>query len=101
MEKNINKNLPKSPTKKNINENNKSNSNSDNKKLKKEKEDEKLKNIEIINLIKTVKSKYIIKSIFSCLKDDLILTIIVHNKEYQNLFEIDTDYYKNKSGKEG
>jgi len=96
MKKNNIKKLSKVPNKKNINENNKLKSNSDNKNLKKEKEVEKSKDIEIINLIKTVKSQYIIKSIFSCLKEKIKMTIIVHNKKYQNLFGFDINYYKKK-----
>jgi len=76
-----------------------SKSNSDNKNPLKEKEIEKPKNIEVVNLIKTLKSQYIIKDIFSCLEEKTKLTIIVHNKKYQNLLGLDINYYKNKSGK--
>ena len=98
MKKNNNKKLSKAPNKKNINENTKSKSNSDNKNLKKEKEEENAKNIEVINLIKTVKSKFIIINIFSYLKVDTELTIIVHNKKYQKLLGYDTNYKKKKAG---
>ncbi len=92
------KKLPKSQKEKIINEEIKLDSNSENKNHKKEKEGN-IKNIEIINLLKTVKSKFIIKKIFSCLEENMKLTIIVHNKKFQNLFGLDTIYYKNKIGK--
>ncbi len=53
------KKIPKVINKKNINEKTKSKPNSDNKNLIEEKDIEKLKNIEVVNLIKTVKSKFI------------------------------------------
>ena len=99
MKKNNNKSLSEEPKKKNRNEKTNSKSNSDNQNLKKEKEVEKSKNIEVINLIEAVKSKFIIENIFSCLEENTKLTIMVHNKKYQNLFGFNTDYYKNKSGK--
>ena len=76
-----------------------SKSNSDNKNPLKEKEIEKPKNIEVVNLIKTLKSQYIIKDIFSCLEEKTKLTIIVHNKKYQNLLGFSINYYKNTSEK--
>ena len=94
-----NKNLSNAPNKNNINEKTKSESNSHNINLIKKKENEKPKNVEDVDLIKKVKYKYIIENIFSCLKENIKLTIIVHNKKYQNLFGLDTEYYKNKSGK--
>ena len=94
-----NKNLSNAPNKNNINEKTKSESNSHNINLIKKKEIEKPKNVEDVDLIKKVKYKYIIENIFSCLKENIKLTIIVHNKKYQNLFGLDTEYYKNKSGK--
>ena len=60
---------------------------------------EKEKNIEVVNLIKTLKSQYIIKDIFSCLEEKTKLTIIVHNKKYQNLLGFSINYYKNTSEK--
>ena len=87
MKKNNNKKLSKAPNKKNINEKTKSKPNSDNKNLIEEKDIEKLKNIEVVNLIKTVKSKYIIENIFSCLEENMKLTIIVHNKKFQNYLD--------------
>ena len=99
MKKNNNKKLSKAPNKKNINENTKSKSNLDNKSSQKEKEVEKSKNIEVVNLIKTVKQKYNIVNIFSYLEEKTKLIIIVHNKKYQNLFGLDTNYYINKSEK--
>ena len=78
----------------------KSTSNSNKKNLIKEKEVERQKNIEVVNLIKAVKSEIpIIENIFSFLEEKTKLNIIVHNKKYQNLFGIDINYYKNKSGK--
>ena len=53
------KNIPKVPKEKIINEKTKLKPNSDNKNLIEEKDIEKLKNIEVVNLIKTVKSKFI------------------------------------------
>ena len=60
---------------------------------------EKPKEKESINLIDVVKSKYITNKIFSFLEENLKLNIIVHNKKYQNLLEINIEYYKKKSGK--
>ena len=77
----------------------KSTSNSNKKNIIKEKEVERQKNIEVVNLIKTVKSQYFIKDIFSCLEENKKLTIIVHNKKYQNLLGFSINYYKNTSGK--
>ncbi len=90
------KNISKVKEKKNINENVKSKSNLDNKSSQKEKEVEKSKNIEVTNLIEAVKSKFIIENIFSCLEENTKLTIIVHNKKYQNFFGLDIDYYRKK-----
>ncbi len=60
---------------------------------------EKQKNTEDVNLIKTVKSKYILQKIFSYLEENIKLILIVHNKNYQNLFGFDINNYKNESGK--
>jgi len=99
MKKNNNK-ISKEQNKKNINEKAESKPNSDNKCLQKEKEVEKPKNIEAVNLIKTIKSELpIIENIFSFLEEHTKLFIIVHNKKYQNLLGLDINYYKNKSGK--
>ena len=70
----------------------KSNSNSNKKNLIKEKEVERRKNIEIINLMKTVRSKSIIQNIFSFLKENTKLPIIAHDKKYQNLFGFGINY---------
>ena len=100
MKKNNNKKIAKEQNKKNINEKAESKPNSDNKCLQKEKEVEKPKNIEVVNLIKAVKSEIpIIENIFSFLEEHTKLFIIVHNKKYQNLFGFDIDYYRKKSGK--
>ena len=55
MKKNNNKKIAKEQNKKNINEKAESKPNSDDKCFQKEKEVEKPKNIEVVNLIKTVK----------------------------------------------
>ena len=82
------KNIQKSQKDKNINEEIKSQSNSGNKNSKKEKDVvEKSQDSEVIYLIKTVKSKFIIKKIFSCLEENMKLTIIVHNKKFQNYLD--------------
>ena len=99
MKKNNNKKIAKEQNKKNINEKAESKPNSDDKCFQKEKEVEKPKNIEVVNLIKTVKFELIIENIFSCLEEKTKLIIIVHNKKYQNLFGFDIDYYRKKSGK--
>ena len=59
--------------------------------------EEKPKNIKPINLIETVKSKYVIKELFSYLSQILKLRIIKYNKKYQNLFEINIENYKKES----
>ena len=53
----------------------------------------------IIDLRKSVKSRYIIKKILSFLDEYLKLNIIAHNKKFQRLFNIDVDYYRKESGK--
>ena len=58
---------------------------------------EKLKDIKPVNLIETVKSKYIAIKIFSYLNEMLKLDIIKYNKKYKNLLEINIEDYKQKS----
>jgi len=53
----------------------------------------------IIDLRKSIKSRYIIKKILSFLDEYLKLNIIAHNKKFQRLFNIDVDYYRKESGK--
>ena len=67
---------------------------SDNKIIKREKS----KNMETINLLEEVKL-YITKEIFSFLEENIKLNIIKYNKKYQNLFEINIEYFRKKSGK--
>ena len=58
--------------------------------------EEKLKDINPINLIEKVKSKYITNIIFSYLERILKLKIIKYNKKCQNLFGINIENYKEK-----
>ena len=50
-------------------------------------------------LINSIKSRNIFKQIFSFIDDDLKLKLIIYNKKIQNVFKIDIDYIKEKSGK--
>ncbi len=54
---------------------------------------------ELINLKKSLKSKYILKELFSFLDEKRKLKIIQYNKKYNELLEIDIKQYKEKSGK--
>ena len=58
-----------------------------------------LKYIKSLNLIKTVKSKYITIEIFSYLNQNVKLEIIKYNKKYHNLLEINIESYKKVSKK--
>ena len=51
------------------------------------------------NIIKTIKSKYIINDIFSYLYENTKLELIKYNKKCQKILEIDINYFKKKSGK--
>ena len=51
------------------------------------------------NIIKTIKSKYIIKYIFSYLYENKKLELIKYNKKCQKILKIDINYYKEISGK--
>ena len=51
------------------------------------------------NIIKAIKSKYIINNIFSYLYENTKLELIKHNKKIQKIFGIDIYYYKHISGK--
>ena len=50
--------------------------------------------INYTNLRKAMKSSYIIKQLFSYLSENKKLSIIIYNKNYQNLFEINIEDYK-------
>ena len=52
-----------------------------------------------INLKQSIKSKYILMQILNILKENRLLKIIRHNKEYQNLLEVNLENYKKLSGK--
>ena len=51
------------------------------------------------NIIKTIKSKYIINKILSYLYENRKLELIKYNKKFQILLKIDINYYKKISGK--
>ena len=51
------------------------------------------------NIVKTIKSKYIINNIFSYLYEIKKLELIKYNKKSQKILEIDINYYKQISGK--
>jgi len=52
-----------------------------------------------INIEKSIKSKYIFKEIFSFLSEEQKLNIIIYNKNLQNKFDININYYIRKSMK--
>ena len=52
-----------------------------------------------INIIKSIKSSYIIKWIFSFLPLKQGMDVIIYNKELQNIFNFDIETFKNISGK--
>ena len=52
-----------------------------------------------INLKHSIKSKYILMQILDILKENRLLKIKRHNKEYQNLLEVNLENYKKLSGK--
>ena len=47
-----------------------------------------------VNLRNSVKSFYIIETIFSILSEKKKLNMIIYNKKYQNNFEVNIEYYK-------
>ena len=51
------------------------------------------------NIIKNIKSKYIINKILSYLYENRKLELIKYNKKFQILLKIDINYYKKISGK--
>ena len=51
----------------------------------------------IINLKESIKSKYLIKKIFSFISEKKKLKIIIYNKKYQDLFAIKLENYQNIS----
>ena len=56
-------------------------------------------NIKSDKAIELIKSLYILKNIFSLLYLKRKLNLIKYNKKFQKIFEIDVNYYKQKSGK--
>ena len=52
-----------------------------------------------INLIESIKSLFIIKNIFSFLKECSKLNLIIYNKKFQTKLGIDIEYYKTVSGR--
>ena len=50
-------------------------------------------------MLKNIKSFFIIKTLFSFIKDKIKLDLIKYNKEFQNKFLLDILYYRNFSGK--
>ena len=59
----------------------------------------KLKKLITVNMKKEIKSFYIIKEIFSYLKEKKKLDLITYNKSMQKLMGYNIDYYMNISGK--
>ena len=57
-------------------------------------EDKEIKDDSHLNLIRKVKSKYIIENIFSFLEEKIELKMIIYNKNIQNLLGINIDNYK-------
>ena len=57
-------------------------------------EEKEIKDDSHLNLIKKVKSKYIIENIFSFLEEKIELKMIIYNKNIQNLLGINIDNYK-------
>ena len=49
--------------------------------------------------LKNIKSPYIIKKVFSSLKESRIFEILKYNKKYQNLFSLNIEFYKILSGR--
>ena len=57
-------------------------------------------NFETINLIKKIRAKHIMKVIFSTIEEKLKLNMIKYSKKYQNLLDINVDYYFSNSQKD-
>ena len=55
---------------------------------------EKLENSDYKTNIQNIKSSYVIQKVFSFLSVKQILNLIKYNKEFQKLFLIDIEYYK-------
>ena len=49
--------------------------------------------------IRDIKSIYIMDEIFSYLNENQKLNMLIYNKELQNKFSMDIEYYQKKSGK--
>ena len=62
-------------------------------------EKKQLKQIKTVKMKKEIKSFYIIKEIFSNLKEKKKLDLIIYNKSIQKLMGYNIDYYKKISGK--
>ena len=52
-----------------------------------------------INQLKNIKSTFILKRIFFNLDENIKLNMIKYNKNYQKLFGLNIDYYKERSGR--
>ena len=52
-----------------------------------------------INLRESIKLLHIIKKIFSCLKENSKLNLIIYNKRFQTKLGIDIEYYKTVNGR--
>ena len=66
--------------------------------------DDKISDIYDINqngfsLIKSMKSVYILKKLFSFLENKIILRIVAHNKQIQKKLELNINDYKKASGR--
>ena len=55
--------------------------------------------LEKVNLMKGIKSKYIMQIIFSFLQDKKKLNLISYNKKYMNILDINLEYIKKVYGK--
>ena len=55
---------------------------------------EKINKVSTINIMKAIKSKFILKNMFSLLYLKRKLNLIKYNKKFQKIFEIDVNYYK-------
>ena len=51
------------------------------------------------NFLQNIKSSFIIKKVFSFLKEKPKLKMIIHNKQLQKIFGLDIDDYRRRSGK--
>ena len=65
----------------------------------KEKDNKDVNNFSQISLIKSIKSLFIIKKLFSHLTEIKKLELLIYNKHFQNKLGIDLEYYKKISGR--